>query len=95
MSKMIPTFDASGSQKLINIPGSSPNGGLNLPSPVQPGWNEHNAVIASGQMEGTPQESVGAPVGTIPGKEMNYPAKSAPATLEVAGRDGAPEREGN
>jgi len=95
MSK-IPTMDVSGSGKLINVAGSTPNGGRNLQQqPIQPGWNPHDAAQACGQMAGTPKESVTAPIGTIPGEPLPFPARSAPATIQVAGRDGAPKREGN
>ena len=95
MSK-IPTKDTAGSQKLINVAGSNPAGGKTpMAPPVMSGWNAHDAAAACGQMAGTPKESVTAPIGTIPGEPLPYPARSAPAALQVAGRDGAPEREGN
>jgi len=96
MSK-IPVVDSAGSSKLINVAGSSPAGGKTpMAPPVMTGWNSHDAASACGQMAGTPKEGVTAPTSTIPGFEpLPFPARSAPAALQVAGRDGAPEREGN
>jgi hypothetical protein len=95
MSK-IPTMDVSGNQKLINVAGSNPAGGKTpMAPPVMTGWNAHDAVAAAGTNAGTPKESVGAPVNTIPGEPLPFPARSAPETIQVAGRDSAPKREGN
>lgn len=97
MSKTtIPTLPAGGNQRLINTEGSRPVGGLNLPRAAQPGWNSHDPAAACGQAAGVPANvNVEAPKGEIPGQPLPFPARSAPATLEVAGRSGAPAREGN
>ena len=96
MSKTtIPSLPTSGNQRVINVAGSKPNGGVNLPSATMPGWNSHDPAAACGQAAGVPTVNVEAPAGEIPGQPLPFPARSAPATIQVAGRDGAPEREGN
>jgi hypothetical protein len=93
MSK-IPTLPSSGSQRSINIAGSNPNGGMN-PSgtTAMKGWNPHDAVAASGQLARVPDVGVAAPQNSIPGKPLHYPARSAPETIQAAGRNGAADRE--
>lgn len=92
MSKTIPTLPSGGSQRFINVPGTNPNGGLNLPPAAQPGWPAQNAAEAAGQNSGVPDVTVQAPTGAIPGGVMNRPAESAPA-FPTAGRTEGIKRE--
>ena len=92
MSK-IPSLNAQGNISRNNNPGGnistlSPNSGVTMGQ-----WPAHDASAAAGAASGTPQNEVHAPENVMPGVPLNFPAKSAPATLEVAGRAGAPDRE--
>src|SRR5580700_10720677 len=99
MSKIIPTLPTQGSQRLINVPGSTPNGGVNPKAgvPVMSGWKPHNAVAASGQQAGAPQETVATPKQGLPGQALPNPATAVPGEVGwtqehenqfvVAGRD--------
>jgi hypothetical protein len=107
MSKTIPTLPSQGKQTLLNVRGSTPTGGRTLQAgvPVMQSWNPHNAVAASGQQNAVPAETVSAPVGTIPGRDLPNPATAVPGEagggwtqehenpLVVAGRDAGIQRE--
>lgn len=102
MSK-IPTLPSAGSQRLINVPGSSPNGGVNLAAQASmPGWPPHNPAQANGQRAGVPDATAPAPKQGLPGKALDFPATAVPGTARaewsqdafgVAGRSAAYDRE--